>query len=83
MAPPEKDNELKLGTVTTAGESLVPHMIAQYLKKYPDMKVSLYLGEADTLLTWLQEGRCLLYTSGSADLPRSLYKKHLPLQNPD
>lgn len=57
MAPPEKDNELKLGTVTTAGESLVPHMIAQYLKKYPDMKVSLYLGEADTLLTWLQEGR--------------------------
>ena len=26
-------------------------------KKYPDMKVSLYLGEADTLLTWLQEGR--------------------------
>lgn len=57
MAPPKENSELKLGTVTTAGESLVPHMIAEYLKKYPNQKVSLYLGEADELLTWLQEGR--------------------------
>lgn len=56
-APPEKTIELKLGTVTTAGESLVPHMIAEYLKIYPDKNVSLFLGEADDLLTWLQEGR--------------------------
>ena len=34
MAPPKENSELKLGTVTTAGESLVPHMIAEYLKKY-------------------------------------------------
>lgn len=44
MAPPKENSELKLGTVTTAGESLVPHMIAEYLKKYPNQKVSLYLG---------------------------------------
>lgn len=56
-ASAEDTVEFKIGTVTTAGEALVPHMIAEYLKTYPDKKVSLYLGEADSLLTWLQEGR--------------------------
>ena len=54
---PEEGNDLKLGTVTTAGEALVPHIIAEYLRQYPKKKVSLYLGEADALLHQLQTGR--------------------------
>ena len=48
---------LKVGTVTTSGEVLLPRAIAEYIKKYPDKKASLYLGEADHLFLWLQEGR--------------------------
>lgn len=64
-ALPEQPDELKLGTLTTTGESLVPHMVAEYLKKYPDKKVSMYLGEADDLLMQLKSGRiqfCILDT---------------------
>lgn len=62
---PEQPDELKLGTLTTTGESLVPHMVAEYLKKYPDKKVSMYLGEADALLMQLKSGRiqfCIIDT---------------------
>lgn len=47
---------LKLGTLTTTGESLVPHMVAEYLRFFPEKKVSMYLGEADDLLKKLKEG---------------------------
>ena len=64
-APTEQPDELKLGTLTTTGESLVPHMVAEYIKKYPDKKVSMYLGEADDLLQQLKTGRiqfCIIDT---------------------
>lgn len=63
--PPDRPDELKLGTLTTTGESLVPHMIARYLNKYPDKKVSMYLGESDDLLQQLKTGRiqfCIIDT---------------------
>ncbi len=64
-APADHPDELKLGTLTTTGESLVPHMIAEYLNKYPDKKVSMYLGESDDLLQQLKTGRiqfCIIDT---------------------
>lgn len=63
--PPDEPEELKLGTLTTTGESLVPHMVAEYLRKYPKKKVSMYLGEADDLLKQLKTGRiqfCIIDT---------------------
>lgn len=54
---PQEPEEIKIGTLTTTGESLVPHMVAEYLRRYPDKKVSMYLGEADALLTQLKSGR--------------------------
>lgn len=65
MTPPNEPEELKLGTLTTAGESLVPHMVAEYLRLYPLKKVSMYLGEADALLLQLKSGRiqfCIIDT---------------------
>ena len=53
----KEPEELKIGTLTTTGESLVPHMVAEYLRIYPDKKVSMYLGEADALLKQLKNGR--------------------------
>ncbi|MCI6466543.1 MAG: LysR family transcriptional regulator [Faecalicatena sp.] len=63
--PIDQPDELRLGTLTTTGESLVPHMVAEYLKQYPDKKVSMYLGEADALLQQLKTGRiqfCIIDT---------------------
>ncbi len=63
--PADQPDELKLGTLTTTGEALVPHMIAGYLNKYPDKKVSMYLGESDALLQQLKTGRisfCIIDT---------------------
>ena len=56
-APPAEPEEIKIGTIVTTGESLVPHMVAEYLGKYPDKKVCMYLDEADALLIQLQNGR--------------------------
>ena len=56
-ADPKEPEEIRIGTITTTGESLVPHMVAEYLKRFPNKKVSMYLGEADALLTQLQSGR--------------------------
>lgn len=55
-APPEAPDEIKIGTIVSTGESLVPLMVAEYLKKYPNKKVSMYLDEADTLLEQLKNG---------------------------
>lgn len=63
--PPNEPDELKLGTLTTAGESLVPHMVAEYLRLHPLKKVSMYLDEADALLIQLKTGRiqfCIIDT---------------------
>ena len=56
-ADPKEPEEIRIGTITTTGESLVPHMVAEYLKRFPNKNVSMYLGEADALLTQLQSGR--------------------------
>lgn len=56
-SPPSEPEEIKIGSIVTTGESLVPHMVAEYLRKYPDKKVSMYLDEADALLTQLRNGR--------------------------
>ncbi|GAA0807976.1 LysR family transcriptional regulator [Faecalicatena orotica] len=56
-SPPQEPEEIRIGTIVTTGESLVPHMVAEYLRKYPGKKVSMYLDEADALLIQLQNGR--------------------------
>lgn len=64
-SPPDQPDELKLGTLTTTGESLVSHMVAEYLRRYPEKKVSMYLGEADALQKQLKAGRiqfCIIDT---------------------
>lgn len=56
-APPEEPDKIKIGTIVTTGESLVPLMVAEYLRRYPNKKVSMYLDEADALLEQLKNGR--------------------------
>lgn len=76
-SPPEQPEELKLGTLTTTGESLVPHIIAEYLKKYPNKKVSMYLGEADALLQQLKSGRIQLCIIDSYCSPQEYESREL------
>ncbi len=56
-SPLEKPDELKIGSLTTIGESLVPRIVARYLETFPDKKISIYLGETDDLLVQLKNGR--------------------------
>lgn len=37
-APPEEPDKIKIGTIVTTGESLVPLMVAEYLRRYPNKK---------------------------------------------
>ena len=53
----EEPEEIKIGSIVTIGESLVPLMVAEYLRRYPDKKVYMYLDEADALLEQLKNGR--------------------------
>lgn len=56
-SPPKKLDELKIGSLTGTGETLVPKMVSKYLEKFPNKKISIYLGEADDLLIQLKNGR--------------------------
>ncbi len=51
------EDEIKIGTIQTLGEAIAPAIITAYLEKYPNKKINMYLGEADDLLTQLQNGR--------------------------
>lgn len=49
-------DEIKIGTIKTLGESIVPDIISAFLQKNPDTNVHLHLGESDDLLLQLQNG---------------------------
>lgn len=76
-APPLEPDEIKIGTLVTTGESLVPHMAAEYLRKYPDKKVSMYLDEADSLLVQLHNNRIHFCITDLDDIPGEYESKKL------
>lgn len=49
-------DEIKVGTIKTMGETIVPDIISAYLKQNPDTNVHLYLAESEDLLLQLQSG---------------------------
>jgi len=64
-APMGQPDKYKIGSLTGTGETIAPKIVAQYLERYPDKKVSIYLGEADDLLVQLKNGRihsCIIDT---------------------
>lgn len=71
--PPTEPDEIKIGSLVTTGESLVPRMVAEYLRKYPCKKVSMYLDEADALLIQLQNER-IHFCVTDIDCPPQLYE---------
>lgn len=49
-------DEIKIGTIKTLGESIVPDIISSFLQKNPNTNVRLHLAESDDLLLQLQNG---------------------------
>ncbi|MBF9032603.1 LysR family transcriptional regulator [Rhodobacterales bacterium HKCCE3408] len=47
---------LRLGTSTTLGPYLMPHVIGDLAKKHPDLRLYIREGRPRDLLTWLNEG---------------------------
>lgn len=49
-------DEIRIGTVKTLGESIIPDIISAFLEKNPNTNVHLHLSESDDLLLQLQNG---------------------------
>lgn len=72
-APAEEPDEINIGTIVTIGESLLPLMVAEFLRRYPDKKVRMYLDEADALLEQLKNGR-IQFCITDIHCPQEMYE---------
>ena len=55
--PINEPDVFKLGSLTGFGETFAAKVMGKYLDKYPEKKVSIYMGESDDLLVQLANGR--------------------------
>lgn len=55
--PINEPDIFKLGSLTGFGETFAAKVMGKYLDKYPEKKVSIYMGESDDLLVQLANGR--------------------------
>lgn len=68
-------NEIKVGTIKTLGEAIVPDIISAYLKAYPETNIHMYLAESDDLLLQLQNGM-IHFCFTDIHCPDTLYESH-------
>ena len=54
--PINEPDVFKLGSLTGFGETFAAKVMGKYLDKYPEKKVSIYMGESDDLLVQLANG---------------------------
>lgn len=75
-----KSGKLRIAT-TTAGEYLLPPIVAVFLKQHPDIEVSLHVGSRDALLKRLSENSDDLYLLTNAPATDGV-ASHAILPNP-
>ena len=70
--------ELRLGASTTIAQYVLPPILAQYIKRYPKVKLSLLNGNSRDIEAALQEHRIDLgLVEGTNRLPNLKYSKFL------
>lgn len=71
--------ELVVGASTIPGEYVLPALIGRFKDKYPDIAVSLLIGDTQRVLDWVLEGRVEAGVAGAMIAHRSLeYRELMP-----
>ncbi|MBI2216776.1 MAG: LysR family transcriptional regulator [Candidatus Rokubacteria bacterium] len=69
--------ELTIGGSTIPGEYLLPALIGQFRGKYPDICISLLIGDSRQVSEWVDEGRVELGVVGARPVPRTVESRPL------
>ncbi len=71
--------ELLVGASTIPGEYVLPAMIGRFKEKYPDISITLLIGDSQTAIDWVAEGRAELGMVGARLPHRGVdYKELMP-----
>ncbi len=71
--------ELQVGASTIPGEYVLPAMIGRFKEKYPDISITLLIGDSQTVIDWVLEGRAELGMVGARLAQRGMeYKELMP-----
>ncbi|MBI4561511.1 MAG: LysR family transcriptional regulator [Candidatus Rokubacteria bacterium] len=71
--------ELVVGASTIPGEYVLPSLIGRFKEKYPDISISLLIGDTQRALDWLLEGKVEVALVGARIPQRSLeYQELMP-----
>jgi len=71
--------ELLIGASTIPGEYVLPALIGRFKGKYPDISITLLIGDSQAVIDWVAEGRAELGVVGARPSVRSIeYKELMP-----
>ena len=71
--------ELLIGASTIPGEYVLPAMIGRFKEKYPDISITLLIGDSQIAVDWVAEGRAELGVVGARLSHRGVdYKELMP-----
>lgn len=69
--------ELVMGGSTIPGEYVLPALIGQFKAKFPDVSISLRVGDSRQVSEWLEEGRLEIGVVGARPASRALQAREL------
>jgi len=71
--------ELQIGASTIPGEYILPALIGSFKEKFPDISITLLIGDSKTAVEWVAEGRAELGVVGARLAHRGVeYKELMP-----
>lgn len=71
--------ELLVGASTIPGEYVLPALIGRFKEKFPEISISLLIGDSQTVVDWVAEARAELGVAGARLSNRSVaYKELMP-----
>ena len=71
--------ELLIGASTIPGEYVLPALIGRFKEKYPDISITLLIGDSQAAVDWVAEGRAELGVVGARLSVRGIeYKELMP-----
>jgi DNA-binding transcriptional LysR family regulator len=71
--------ELLVGASTIPGEYVLPALIGRFKEKYPDISITLLIGDSQAVIDWVAEGRAELGVAGARLGHRGVdYKELMP-----
>ena len=71
--------DLLVGASTIPGEYILPGLIGRFKEKFPDIAITLLIGDSQTVTEWVAEGRAEVGVVGARSGPRSVeFRELLP-----